>query len=114
MISDQNYIVFNWNVRGLNSPARRQVVKDLVSDHKGTVIYLQDTKLSMVDEAVICATLGPQFLGNYSVILANGVRGGVIIACSQDPYELQNVDVRQYCISATIRRKADNGLWSIT
>jgi hypothetical protein len=37
-MSDQRCLVFNWNVRGLNSIARRQVVKDLVLDNKSTSV----------------------------------------------------------------------------
>lgn len=58
--------------------------------------------------------LGQQFLSNYAAVLADGVRGGVLLAFSQDHYEMQNVDVRQYTVSATIRQKADNGTWTVT
>lgn len=114
MISDQNCTIFNWNVRGLNGTARRQIVRDMVSDHHGTIVCLQETKLSLVDDAVICSTLGPQFLNNYAALLANGVRGGVLLAFSQDHYEMQQVEIRQYSVSATVRRKADNGVWTVT
>lgn len=114
MNSDRNCIVFNWNVRGLNQPARRQVVRDLISAHQGTVVCLQETKLAVVDDGVIYTTLGSQFLGNYAAVPADGIRGGIIIACLQDHYELQQVDIRQYSVTAIIRRKADNGVWSLT
>ncbi|KAF8730243.1 hypothetical protein HU200_017221 [Digitaria exilis] len=114
MISDQNCNVFNWNVRGLNAFARRQVVRDLISDHHGTIVCLQETKLEVVDDSIICSTLGPQFLGNYAVVPAIGVRGGVLLALSQDHYEMQNVVVRQYSVTVTVHRKADNGVWTLT
>jgi len=44
-MNDKNYTILNQNVRGLNGTARRQVVHDLVADHRGTVICLQETKL---------------------------------------------------------------------
>lgn len=114
MISDHNCSIFNWNVRGLNKVARRQVVKDLVSDHQGTIVCLQETKLAQVDDAAICETLGPQFLGNYATLPAEGVRGGILLGFSQDHYQMQNVDIRRYTISATVRRKVDNGVWTVT
>lgn len=89
-------------------------MKEMVQDHKSTVVCLQETKLVLVDDGIICETLGPQFLGNYAAILAGGVRGGVIIACSQDHYDLENIDVRQYAVSATIKRKSDLTTWSFT
>lgn len=114
MISDNNCTIFNWNVRGLNNKARRQVVQGLVRDHHGTIVCLQETKLALVDDAVICTTLGPQFLNNYAALLADGVRGGGLLVFSQDHYEMQDIDVRQYSVSATVRRKSDNGVWTVT
>lgn len=114
MNSDTNCTVFNWNVRGLNSMARRQVVRDLVSDHHGSIVCLQETKLSAVDDSVIASTLGPQFLNNYATLLADGVRGGILLAFSQDHYELQNADVRVFSVTAMVRRKTDNSVWTIT
>jgi exonuclease III len=45
MAYDPHCKVLNWNVRGLNNPARRQVVRDLIRDNDCTVVYLQETKL---------------------------------------------------------------------
>jgi exonuclease III len=42
--------LFNWNVRGLNNVARRQVVIDLVIENKSTIACLQETKLDYIDE----------------------------------------------------------------
>jgi hypothetical protein len=53
MIVDPHCTVLNWNVRGLNNPAHRQVVKDLVADNACSVICIQETKLSSVDDALI-------------------------------------------------------------
>jgi exonuclease III len=74
--------MFNWNVRGLNGGARRQVVKDLVSDHRAQIVCLQETKLQTVNDFIISETMGAQFVGGYAVLLAEGLSGGVIIACS--------------------------------
>jgi hypothetical protein len=32
MAVNQECVVLNWNVRGVNNPARQQVVKDLIND----------------------------------------------------------------------------------
>jgi exonuclease III len=45
----------------LNNPARRQVVKDLVFDHRGTLVCLQETKLQEMDSLTVASTLGPDF-----------------------------------------------------
>jgi exonuclease III len=81
-MNDNKCVIFNWNVSGLNGTVRRQVVRDLVADHRATIVCLQETKLQPVDDRIITETLGPHFVGAYAALPANGVRGGVIIACS--------------------------------
>jgi len=40
--------VFVWNVRGLNGRARRNVVRDLLTQERATLVCLQETKVSDV------------------------------------------------------------------
>jgi exonuclease III len=46
-----NFLV--WNVRGLNSRARRKMVADLVFQEHVSVVCLQETKISVFDDRVI-------------------------------------------------------------
>lgn len=52
-----------------------------------------------------------QFVGGYAALLANGVRGGVIIACFVDYYYLQDIHVGEFTVSATIKCR-ENGMVS--
>jgi exonuclease III len=81
MLADPHCVTLNWNVRGLNNPARRQVVRDLVIDNACTIVCLQETKLQTVDNILIGSTLGQQFIDNYAALPAEGTRGRIIIAC---------------------------------
>ena len=67
--------ILNWNVRGLNNPARRKVVRDLVSETKATVVALQETKLEVVDTTIISEVLGQRFEDSFVVLPAAGTRG---------------------------------------
>jgi exonuclease III len=61
MDRSDNCVILNWNMCELNNPARRQVVKDLVFDHRGTLVCLQETKLQEMDSLTVASTLGPDF-----------------------------------------------------
>lgn len=52
-MNQANCNILNWNVRGLNAAARRDCVREFVEQLKATIICLQETKLSHVDDAVI-------------------------------------------------------------
>jgi hypothetical protein len=60
-MSEQKCLLLNWNVRGLNSRARRKVVKDWAQDYMCTIATLQETKLEQINEEVITETLGVKF-----------------------------------------------------
>jgi hypothetical protein len=62
----------------------------------------------------ISSTLGQKFLGQYAALPAEGTRGGIILACSQDLYSISQVNIRQFSVSANITRRLDNVVWSIT
>jgi hypothetical protein len=71
------------------------------------------TKLQLVDDSVVSATLGQQFIDGYVALPVYGTLGGIILACSQDIYSLNHVDVRKYLVTATIQRRMDNSTWSL-
>jgi exonuclease III len=71
--------ILGWNPRGLNDKVRRDAVRDLVKDTRATIVCLQETKLGMVDAAIINYTLGPNFCANYAYTPAIGTRGGMTI-----------------------------------
>jgi exonuclease III len=48
----ESFNIFNWNVRGLNSPARRQAVRDMVHLNNPKLVYLQETKLEQITQQV--------------------------------------------------------------
>uniref|UniRef100_A0A452ZPN2 Endonuclease/exonuclease/phosphatase domain-containing protein n=1 Tax=Aegilops tauschii subsp. strangulata TaxID=200361 RepID=A0A452ZPN2_AEGTS len=52
-----------WNVRGLNNPAKRKVVREFLSSLKVNLVCLQETKLELVDQFMVMQCLGPSFDG---------------------------------------------------
>jgi hypothetical protein len=65
MASPQNCIALNWNVRGLNTPAQRQVVPQMVADHRCNLVCLQEMKMQALDSLTVASTLGPAFSSSY-------------------------------------------------
>ena len=72
-------LVMVWNCRGLNSPARRDLVREFVSDSGAVFVALTETKLSSVNSFDVMAILGPRFDG-FEYLPAAGTRGGILVA----------------------------------
>jgi endonuclease/exonuclease/phosphatase family metal-dependent hydrolase len=44
---------------------------------------------------------------------AQGTRGSIVVACSQDHYSLLEVDIHQFLVTVTISRRVDNEKWTL-
>ncbi|XBI01463.1 hypothetical protein VPH35_130233 [Triticum aestivum] len=112
-MSEHNCTVFNWNVRGLNNPAWRLIVRDLVCQNRASIVCLQETKLAVVDRAVILETLGPLFAYSFCFLPAAGIRGGIILAFNSDFFSIQSTFNILNTIYATISMRASVASWCI-
>ena len=68
--------LISWNIRGLNNPQKRDVVKNLLKDWRGDVVCLQETKLASVDGSIVHSLWGNPCVG-WAVLDAIGLAGGV-------------------------------------
>jgi hypothetical protein len=65
-------------VHGWNGWARRAMVADLIVQECVSLRCIQDTKLDVPDQSIICNMLGSRF--DYVALPTTGTRGGIIIA----------------------------------
>ena len=54
-----------WNVRGLNSPARRSAIYQVVSSVAPSIVCLQETKMELVTTEVVAHCLGNKLESFY-------------------------------------------------
>jgi hypothetical protein len=90
------------------------VVNDLVMGNRCNIVCIQKTKLHSVNVSTILATLGQNFIDHFTVLPADGTKGGIILACSQEYYSMSQIEVRQFSVTVTIKRKIDNEEWTLT
>jgi exonuclease III len=108
--------ILNWNVRGANSPAKRQAIQLFVSDKPCNIVCLQETKIEDMTRSLVVELLGPRFGDNFIALPADGTRGGVLVACTAD-YQITKENLLFNCcysITATILHRSDLTTWSMT
>jgi len=71
-----------WNVRGLNSRSRRNVVRELVSQENISLLSLQETKLADISVSLILEICGAGF--DYFFKPATNTCGGILLAWRTD------------------------------
>jgi hypothetical protein len=68
-----------WNVRGLNSTARQNSVRELLNSCCADVVCLQETKMMQISQRILLSMLGSDFTGSL-VLPSLGASGGILVA----------------------------------
>lgn len=105
--------IMNWNVRGLNCPARRETVLQMLQAVQPSIVCLQETKLEVIDSLLGTEFLGPA-LSSFDYIPAQGVRGGVLIAWNDALVEATNPEMHGYCLSIEMKLRLSNTSFLLT
>jgi exonuclease III len=109
-----HFNILSWNVRGLNSLARQENLKQVVAIFKPDLVCIQETKMEIINSRTIRTTLGPGFEDNFHFLPADGTRGGILLATKGAYLQFQNHVSTEHTISATILDSRSNAMWTIT
>jgi exonuclease III len=87
-----------WNVRGLNDPKKRVVLKNWLRKWKVDVVCLQETKLDKMDGRVIHSIWGNRFVG-WEVLNAVNTASGVLLLWDKRVVDQVNSKVGIFSVS---------------
>jgi exonuclease III len=98
-----NYIMnsgnfLTWNVCGLNSRARRNVVCELVTSEHPSIVCLQETKLDVIPPYDLIQIVGPGF--DYFYLPTEGTCGGIMLAWRSTIWLVASTSTQVFSISA--------------
>jgi exonuclease III len=60
---DQNPEIISWNPRGLNNPAKRDSIREVINSLCVNVVCFQETKMDVIDRYIVNQCLGLSFDG---------------------------------------------------
>lgn len=93
--------ILSWNVRGLNDPTHRELVRQTTIGVRPSVVCLQETKLSATTTPIVVDTLG-QALTGYRVLDAVGTRGGILLAWDEVAVSMSDFQHGQFAVTAAV------------
>lgn len=102
-----------WNVRGLNNPPRPSSIRMFMHLCDVSLVCFQESKLNVVDAAVVNQALGPDFNG-FEALPADGTRGGILLAWKSDRLRISAVQKREFSISANFTSLSDRKVWMVS
>jgi exonuclease III len=109
-MSSGNIVI--WNVRGLNSRSRRDVVRELVTSERPSIVCLQETKLDVISQSDILQILGQGF--DYFYLPADQTRGGILLAWLSLTWLTVSTLVQVFSISSRFKLVAGGPPWWMT
>lgn len=102
--------LFVWNVRGLNSPARRHSLFQVVASVDPSIVCLQETKLEIVTLHVVKQCLGNKFV-SFFYLPAVGTCGGILLAWDPLVVTLSNPHPTENTLSALVQPMGAPAWW---
>jgi hypothetical protein len=102
--------ILSWNVRGLNDPKKRVVLKNWLRKWKVDVICLQETKLDKVDGRMISSIWGNRFAG-WEVLDAVNTAGGVLLLWDKRVVDRVDSKVGMFSVSCRWKSLGDGFEW---
>ncbi|XP_073363484.1 uncharacterized protein [Aegilops tauschii subsp. strangulata] len=103
----------SWNVRGLNSPARRATVCEVADSHRLVVLCLQETKIETWSPTLV-KEVGGSRLDACAVLPADGTRGGAAILWDSSKITITTNAIGQFSITARATLLQSNNTFWIT
>ena len=90
--------MISWNVKGLNDPQKRLVVKNLLWEWKCDVVCLQETKIASMNRQLVCSLWSCPYV-DWAVLEANRIVGGILLMWDKKVLDKVEVMVGTFLVS---------------
>lgn len=102
--------ILSWNVRGLNDPNRRKVVKSVIRKGGGHLVCLQETKLASMSDRIVRSLWGGRFV-EWIALDVDGSSGGILIMWDNRWVSKVDAQVGRFSVSCILALVEDGVHW---
>jgi exonuclease III len=113
LLMDRNWIILDWNLRGINSQTRWDDIRQKIDESGYNVICFQETKREHFDNDYLrnfCPRRFNQFVFSPSV----GNSGGIITIWNGNLFSGQCISLSRFQVTVELTYKISNHIWYIT
>jgi len=105
--------VLSWNVRGINSPSKWNVIRDKITETACDIVYFQETKKETLDLAFL-KNICPSWIDAFEFLPSIGASGGLLVAWKSSLFKGELVFSNEYAISVEFNSQHNDSCWLLT
>ena len=100
-------------MRGLNEQDKRLRVRNLIRNWKADIVFLQETKMELINKGVICSLWGGQHV-DWLYLGSVGASGGVLLMWDNRVVNKVEEAVGHFSVSCKFKNVVDHFVWAFT
>ena len=105
--------ILSWNVRGVNAPDKRKVIKNILRSYRADIVCLQETKVQEMTIDLV-RSLGVGHRMNWKALNAEGSAGGILLLWDNSRISLVDSVVGSFSVSCLFRMPEDGFQWAFS
>ena len=105
--------IISWNVRGVNDPNKRKVIKNLFRSHRANLVCLQETKVQDMNIDKM-RSLGVGRCLNWKALNTEGFAVGILLLWDNSRISLVDSMVGSFSVSCLFRMAEDGFQWAFS
>ena len=102
--------ILSWNVRGVNDPEKRKVIKNFIRMQRVDMICLQETKVQEMNTEMVRSLGVGRFL-DWTALNAEGSAGGILLIWDKRRIRLVDSLVGNFSVSCLFKMEEDGFQW---
>ena len=103
--------IMTWNVRGVNDPDRRKIIRNFIRYQRVDLVCLQETKIQEMT-ASVARSLGVGRFSDWRALNAEGSAGRILLLWDKRIMELVDSEFGLFSISCLFKMVEGGFLWT--
>jgi exonuclease III len=105
--------ILSWNVRGLNCPDKRLMVRNLLRQWEVDIVCLQETKLELITRKDVFSLWGCCYV-DWCYVVATGAAGGILLTWDKRVVTKLDMEVGECVAACSFKNVLDDFEWAFT